>query len=467
MWCLCLIQQKTAAYQTYSFNSHVTGRTNIRPNRFGRATSGGAALVKYGGAGGTPIEVSAKPSKLRSVNVSIYSVHLNNQPLMKVLSDELGATAFLEFATNEWAAENVLFIRAVDEFRASDSVDGAVRIFQTFIARPNAPLQINLSSDAYHDIAHNLAPYLQTAGATGTGTAAAGNLLSPPTQALTIKSATPKAGAKQNRRTLQSGQTLSALAGVANAATPTATTAVESSPVTPPAPMKQSLIDADANVSLPLPPTAGSVASAPSPKLPPSRSPQHKARSMTEQPPLALSIPMNAVPVISVTAAPPPVDVGTPAVKRIGTGTGPAGSTDLSIAVPPSPTGGAAAAPGGGETKRNADTAGAIGGGVDTSMIRMANLFDAAQREVFLMVQNDSFGRFKRTAAGIALRHLWEAPPLVVTVATKPVHTTAGNPISPTAGGGAKGSAGAGADSASPTAAMAAGTGRFPPPAAR
>lgn len=82
-----------------------------------------------------------------------------NRPLLRVLHDARGYDEFLAYVQSEFAAENVLFWSAVEEYRTDPSIDIAVRIYRTFVS-DSGPLQVNISFSVYQSIHEQLRPFL-------------------------------------------------------------------------------------------------------------------------------------------------------------------------------------------------------------------------------------------------------------------------------------------------------------------
>jgi hypothetical protein len=104
-----------------------------------------AALALVGGA---PSPSPANRS--RSLRASVVAA----QPLARLLSDAAGYDRFLEFARSEFNSENVLFWKAVEEYRAAappHTPAAAMRLYDTFVSA-SAELQVNLSHATVHHI---------------------------------------------------------------------------------------------------------------------------------------------------------------------------------------------------------------------------------------------------------------------------------------------------------------------------
>ncbi len=121
----------------------------------------GGGIGGAGGGGGIAVapELSVKAAPSRVQTTLFAAAELANFPLMRVLSDEAGFAAFLQFSKLEFSAENALFLKAVDEYRTDATIETALRIYRTFISSA-APLQINLSYEESHRVVQALSPHL-------------------------------------------------------------------------------------------------------------------------------------------------------------------------------------------------------------------------------------------------------------------------------------------------------------------
>ncbi len=332
---------------------------------------------------------------------------LDDHPLMRLLSDEDGFDAFLEYCASEFSAENVLFWKAVNDFRTEPSIELALRIEECFIV-DGAPLQVNISWHHRHPIHDKLRPYRvvpidspsqRHPTITGPGVMTSNGSLSPIARpSLPRASTTPVVpstrplAASQFAGVPVSDKTDSPRAGATAITTaPTAVTSHGGSPATGDSIELTPLVP----ISIPSPPP-------PAPLLPVASTPTTGT---------GIASPTSVVPTVLTNSADPN------SATTGGGGGGVPGSTSIA------PVGAfvveakSSVAPAADSSVANVDPTTAGSGGGETAVPAgstvvvevmgglppgFKSIFSSSQREIFQLLESDSFARFRQNRAASA-----------------------------------------------------------------
>ncbi len=150
------------AVQTFYMKQPVTHKHKPHHSKSGtqnRSPKNGNLFVRPSPKASSDPAVLALTTPRASRTISIGDRNTSNRPILRVLNDSHGYDEFLSYVQSEFAAENVLFWKAVEEYRSDPSIDGAVRIYRMFISDSGA-LQVNISYSIYQTIHETLKPFL-------------------------------------------------------------------------------------------------------------------------------------------------------------------------------------------------------------------------------------------------------------------------------------------------------------------